>query len=190
MRNVPAAATALLLTLTVGMVAVAQDSSPGLTPGASPVPSPASEEATMRITSTAFEHEGDIPEQYTCDGLDVSPPLAIEDLPADTVSLVLVMDDPDAPVGTWDHWVAYDITPTAEIPEGVEALGTSGTNSWGRTGYGGPCPPSGTHRYFFAVYALDRELGWEPGADKVDVLEEIHDHVVAEATLLGFYSRD
>lgn len=144
----------------------------------------------MRITSTAFEHEGDIPAQYTCDGLDISPPLSIEDLPAGTVSLVLVMDDPDAPTGTWDHWVAYDIEPTTEIPEDVQELGTPGTNSWDRAGYGGPCPPRGTHRYVFAVYALDTTLDWEPGADKASVLGQIHDHVLAEATLLGFYSRD
>jgi hypothetical protein len=144
----------------------------------------------MRITSTAFESEGDIPERYTCDGEDISPPLAIEDLPPETVSLVLVVDDPDAPAGTWDHWVAYDIPPLTEIPEAVGSLGTAGTNSWGRTGYGGPCPPRGTHRYFFVLYALDTELGWEPGADKGDVLEAIHDHILAEATLLGLYSRD
>ena len=105
----------------------------------------------MRITSTAFEPEGDIPSRYTCDGEDISPPLAIEDLPPETVSLVLVMDDPDAPMGTWDHWLAYDIEPRTQIPEAVEGLGTPGTNSWERTGYGGPCPPGGTHRYFFAV---------------------------------------
>ncbi len=144
----------------------------------------------MRITSTAFEEEGDIPVRYTCDGDDISPPLAIEELPEETVSLVLVMDDPDAPMGTWDHWVAYDIAPLAKIPEGIEELGTAGTNSWGNTGYGGPCPPGGTHRYFFAVYALDRALGWEPGADKGAVLAAIHDHILAEATLLGFYSRE
>lgn len=143
----------------------------------------------MRITSPAFEDEGDIPSRFTCDGDDISPPLRIEDLPADAVSLVLVMDDPDAPVGTWDHWLAYDIEPLSEIPEAAESLGTAGTNSWGNIGYGGPCPPSGTHRFFFQLFALDRELGWEPGADKTSVLEAIHDHVLAEASLLGFYSR-
>ncbi len=144
----------------------------------------------MRIASPAFEDESDIPVQYTCDGADISPPLQIEDVPAEAVSLVLVMDDPDAPMGTWDHWVAYDIAPTTEIPEAVEELGTSGTNSWDRTGYGGPCPPSGTHRYFFQLFALDVELGWEPGADKTSVLEAIHDHILSEASLLGLYSRE
>ena len=144
----------------------------------------------MRITSPAFEDEADIPAQYTCDGADISPPLQIGGLPTEAASLVLVMDDPDAPVGTWDHWVAYDIAPTTEIPEAVEELGTSGTNSWESTGYGGPCPPSGTHRYVFQLFALDTELGWEPGMDKTSVLEAIHDHVLAEASLLGFYTRE
>ena len=144
----------------------------------------------MRISSPAFEDEGDVPVKYTCDGDDLSPPLRIEDIPEGTVSLVLVMDDPDAPMGTWDHWVAYDIEPLSEIPEGVPELGTAGSNSWGNTGYGGPCPPGGTHRYFFQVYALDKGLGWEAGVDKTSVLEAIHDHVLAEASLLGFYGRE
>lgn len=180
----------LLLIASLSAVAVAEDPGAEPSPSAGPEASPSSEEASMRISSTAFEHEGDIPAQYTCDGLDISPPLTIEDLPPETVSLVLVMDDPDAPMGTWDHWIAYDIEPLTEIPEAVEELGTPGTNSWQRTGYGGPCPPRGTHRYFFAVYALDTRLGWEPGEDKTSVLGRIHDHVLAEASLLGFYSRE
>lgn len=144
----------------------------------------------MRLTSTAFEPEGDIPVEYTCEGLDISPPMTIEELPPDTVSLALVMDDPDAPAGTWDHWVEYDIEPVTEIPEDVEGLGTPGVNSWETPGYRGPCPPSGIHRYFFTVYALDADLGLEPGADKATVKAAIHGHVLAEASLLGFYSRD
>ena len=144
----------------------------------------------MRISSPAFEHEGDIPARFTCAGEDISPPLLFEDLPPDAVSLVLVMDDPDAPMGAWDHWVAYDIEPLAEVPEGVGSLGTAGTNSWGHIGYGGPCPPSGTHRYLFQLFALDRRIGWEEGADKTSVLEAIHEHVLAEASLLGFFSRE
>lgn len=144
----------------------------------------------MHLTSGAFEHEGMIPERYTCDGLDVSPPLTLRDMPGAAVTLVLVMDDPDAPGGTWDHWIAYDIEPLTEIPQAVETLGTAGTNSWGNTGYGGPCPPSGTHRYFFQLFAVDAVLGWEEGADKMTVLEAIHDHILAEASLLGFYARE
>ena len=144
----------------------------------------------MRISSPAFEDEGDIPARFTCAGEDISPPLLFEDVPPEAVSLVLVMDDPDAPMGTWDHWVAYDIEPLAEVPEGIRSLGTAGTNSWGHTGYGGPCPPSGTHRYVFQLFALDRRIGWEEGADKTSVLEAIHEHVLAEASLLGFFSRE
>lgn len=143
----------------------------------------------MRISSPAFEDEADIPARYTCDGENLSPPLVLEDVPLETVSLVLVMDDPDAPMGTWDHWVAYDIDPLTEIPEAA-AVGTAGSNSWGHVGYGGPCPPGGTHRYFFQLFALDSRLGWEEGADKTSVLEAIHDHIIAEASLLGFYSRE
>jgi len=154
-----------------------------------PQASATGEEALMRLTSAAFEHEGEIPQRYTCDELDVSPALTIHELPAGAVSLVLVMDDPDAPGGTWDHWIAYDIAPAHEIAEDVDSLGTPGTNSWGRTGYGGPCPPNGTHRYFFTVYALDTELALEPGADKATVLDALADHVLAEAVLMGLYSR-
>lgn len=186
MRSTYAFGVALSLLVVSALPAAGQSPSPSIDPQASPIP----EEVSMRISSTAFEHEDDIPTQYTCDGADISPPLLLEEVPAETVTLALVMDDPDAPMGTWDHWVAYDIPPLTEIPEAVEALGTPGTNSWENTGYGGPCPPSGTHRYFFKVFALDVELGWEAGADKITVIEAIHDHVLDEATLLGFYSRD
>jgi hypothetical protein len=99
------------------------------------------------------------------------------------------MDDPDAPVGTWDHWVAYDIPATAVVSEGVKALGTAGRNSWRKTGYGGPCPPFGEHRYFFKVYALRSPLGLPPGASKKQVLEAMRGRALAEASLMGRYSR-
>ena len=143
----------------------------------------------MRLTSTAFTHGEAIPARYTCDGADVSPPLAIEDIPQAAICLALIMDDPDA-AGTWDHWVAYDIPVTATVAEGAAPLGTSGRNSWRQTGYGGPCPPSGrTHRYFFRVYALKARLGLREGAGKKQVLDAMQGHVLAEATLLGRYSR-
>ncbi len=100
-----------------------------------------------------------------------------------------MMDDPDAPAGSWDHWVAYDVPVTNLIPESVASLGTSGNNSWRRPGYGGPCPPRGSHRYFFTIYALDARLDLEPGADKATLLEAIEGHVLAQATLMGRYSR-
>jgi hypothetical protein len=143
----------------------------------------------MKLNSPAFEHGETIPVRFTCDGSDASPPLQLNDIPEGAASLVLVMDDPDAPGGVWDHWVAYDVVPQEMIDEAVETLGTPGTNSWGRTGYGGPCPPSGTHRYYFTVYSLDTSLGLLPGADKAEVLEALAGHILAEATLMGRYGR-
>jgi Raf kinase inhibitor-like YbhB/YbcL family protein len=147
------------------------------------------EETGMELTSPAFAPEAAIPDRYTCEGSDVSPPLQFTNVPTDTVSLTLVMDDPDAPVGVWDHWVEFDIPPRESIPEAAADLGTPGTNSWDRTGYGGPCPPSGTHRYFFTVYALDSELGLPAGATKAEVLDALEGHILAQATLMGLYSR-
>jgi Raf kinase inhibitor-like YbhB/YbcL family protein len=143
----------------------------------------------MELTSPAFEHEAAIPARFTCDGEDVSPELAITGIPAGTVSLALIMDDPDAPSGTWDHWVAFDITPTSTIPENVGPLGTAGSNTSKRTDYGGPCPPGGTHRYFFTLLALDDELGLPEGSTKADVLAAAEGHVLGEAILMGTYSR-
>lgn len=109
----------------------------------------------MRLTSSAFGDGGRIPAKYTADGDDISPPLYIESVPERTKSLTLVVDDPDAPVGTWDHWVIWNIpADTKEIKEGISPEGISGRNGWGRLGYGGPAPPSGTHRYIFKLYAL------------------------------------
>ena len=147
-------------------------------------------EVTMEISSPAFEHQAPIPEKHSCDGDDVSPRLDIANLPEDTVSLVLIMDDPDAPIGTWDHWIAYDIAPTESIAEGDHEIGTSGTNSWATTGYGGPCPPSGTHRYVFQIYALDIELGMAEGATKAEVIVAMDGHIIEEAQLVGLFSRE
>ena len=149
----------------------------------------AREESTMRLTSSAFGDGGSIPVRYTCDGADVSPPLEISGIPEGTVSLVLVMDDPDAPAGTWDHWVAFDISPVDTIPEGTAGLGRPGRNSWGRTGYGGPCPPSGTHRYMFTVHALAGTIGLGEGATKGEVLAALEPLRLASASLMGTYRR-
>jgi Raf kinase inhibitor-like YbhB/YbcL family protein len=143
----------------------------------------------MRLTSTAFAHGEAIPARYTCDGADVSPPLAIEDIPPAAVCLALIVDDPDAPVGTWIHWVAFDLPITGTVPEGVRSLGTPGRNSWRRTGYGGPCPPFGEHRYYFRAYALDARLGLREAVGRKQVLDAMQGHVLAEATLMGRYSR-
>lgn len=143
----------------------------------------------MRLSSPAFDDGGIIPIRYTCDGDDVSPPLRVDDTPSGTAILVLIVDDPDAPRETWVHWLAFDIAPTSEIEEDVGLLGTAGINSWGRTGYGGPCPPSGTHRYVHQVYALDTELGLAEGARVSDVRSAMDGHILAEAFLTGSYGR-
>jgi Raf kinase inhibitor-like YbhB/YbcL family protein len=145
----------------------------------------------LRITSPAFASGEAIPARYTCDGADVSPPLAIAGVPEQARSLALVMDDPDAPVGTWVHWVEWNIDPkTREIPEnGSPPGGVEGRNSWHRTGYGGPCPPSGSHRYFFKLYALDALLDLPSGAGKTELERAMRGHVVAEGELMGTYRR-
>lgn len=143
----------------------------------------------MELTSAAFRHQSRIPTRFTCDGEDASPPLTITDLPAGAASLALVVEDPDAPRGTWYHWVAYDIPVRTEIPEKVADLGTPGRNSWGRPGYGGPCPPGGSHRYIFTVYAVDAVLGLKPGEDAAALRARLAGRVLAEATLMGRYSR-
>ncbi len=144
----------------------------------------------MKLQSSAFTHNGDVPSEYTCDGADLSPPLVISDVPNNAKSLTLIMDDPDAPVGTWDHWIVFNIpTSTKKIQEGTEPEGTAGRNSWSRTGYGGPCPPSGTHRYFFKLYALDTTLNLPEGATKKDLEKAMQEHILAQAQLMGTYKR-
>jgi Raf kinase inhibitor-like YbhB/YbcL family protein len=143
----------------------------------------------MHLTSSAFEPGAPMPAQFTCDGRGTSPPLSLSEIPEGTVSLALIVDDPDAGGGTWDHWVAYDIPITDDIGAGVAELGTPGRNSWGRTGYGGPCPPHGWHRYVFTVFALDARLGLPPGADKAGLLRSLAGHVLAEAQLTARYAR-
>jgi hypothetical protein len=143
----------------------------------------------MELSSPDFMSGASIPARYTCDGADESPELEIAGIPDGTVSLVVIMDDPDASVGTFDHWVAFNIEPIGVIPAGASDLGTGGVNSWNRVGYGGPCPPSGTHRYLFKVLALDAGLPLEEGATKDDVLSASEGHVLGDATLMGTYER-
>lgn len=145
----------------------------------------------MKISSPAFENNGEIPTKHTCDGENISPPLEIGEEPAEAQSLVLIMDDPDAPAGTWIHWTVWNIdSKTTDISENsVPAGATEGATSFGRPGYGGPCPPSGTHRYFFRLYALDKKLDLSPQADKSKLEEAMNDHVLAKGELLGLYSR-
>ncbi|MCK5710702.1 MAG: YbhB/YbcL family Raf kinase inhibitor-like protein [Deltaproteobacteria bacterium] len=144
----------------------------------------------MKITSPAFQHTKEIPSEYTCDGSDVSPELNIEGVSENAKSLVLINDDPDAPGRTWDHWIVFNIPAhVTKIEKGKEPEGVAGTNGWGRTGYGGPCPPSGTHRYFFKLYALDTDLELEEGSTKEDIEAVMAGHIIESAQLMGTYER-
>ena len=150
----------------------------------------------MELTSPAFNEGAMIPDKYTCDGADVSPPLKWGELPAGTKSLALICDDPDAPVGTWVHWVYYDIPADRQgLPEKVAPHdrpaedGTQGKNDFRKIGYGGPCPPGGTHRYYFKLYALDTTLNESPGATKKQVLKAMGNHIIGQTQLMGKYKR-
>lgn len=150
----------------------------------------------LTVTSPAFKEGGMIPAAYTADGADVSPPLQFDGVPTNAKSIALICDDPDAPRGTWVHWVLFNWpTDQKSIPENVPRQQTltngakQGTNDFGNTGYGGPAPPSGTHRYFFKVYALDKALDLKPGARKADLLAAINGHILAQGQIMGRYSR-
>lgn len=148
-------------------------------------------EVQMKILSPAFEHNGQIPKKYTCDGADVNPPLKVEGIPADAKSLALIVDDPDAPAGIWVHWLVWNIDPkTHEITEDSVPHGAlQGVNDFRRRDYGGPCPPSGTHRYFFKLYALDAVLSISANATKADLEASMKTHIIAKAELTGLYKR-
>jgi len=141
------------------------------------------------LTSSAFVEGKLIPPRYTCDGLDISPPLAWDNAPRGTQSFALIMDDPDAPAGTWVHWVLFNLPAQTQQLAKAAPRGTQGRNSWGRLGYGGPCPPSGTHRYFFRLYALDALLQQPAGSNKEQVLRAMQGHLLAQAELMGVYTR-
>lgn len=150
----------------------------------------------LTIRSSAFGSMGPIPSKHTCDGRDISPELSWSGVPSSAKSLVLICDDPDAPMGTWVHWVCYDIpvsvTSLSEAVPGNGELvtgGTQGLNDFKKIGYGGPCPPSGTHRYFFKLYALDTTLDLHSGRPKSSVVKAMKGHILAEAELVGTYSR-
>ena len=150
----------------------------------------------LEITSSVFSEGEMIPTRYTCDWPDVSPDLAWSGVPETALSLALICDDPDAPMGTWVHWVLFNIPadasglPTEISPDATLENGAlHGTNDFGRLGYGGPCPPGGTHRYFFKLYALDTELDLASGITKAQLLEAMEGHILAEGQLMGTYQR-
>lgn len=145
--------------------------------------------AELTVKSPAFEPNKTIPQKYTCVSENINPPLTIEGIPQKTKSLTLILDDPDAPSGTFDHWVVWNIPPsTTKIAEHT-VPGTEGLNSAREHSYAGPCPPSGTHRYFFKVYALDIELGLGDSSRKKDVEKAMQGHILAKGELIGLFHR-
>ena len=148
---------------------------------------------TIAVTSTAFKEGGMIPGKYTCDDRDLSPQIAWTGIPAGAKSIALICDDPDAPAGTWVHWVVFNIPATVkELAEGMTALpagAKQGINDFRKVRYGGPCPPGGTHRYFFKIYALDTILTLKEGATKSELLKAMEGHVLAQGQLVGKYKR-
>ena len=175
--------------------------------GSTPLPSSPPGLPALHLSSPAFTDGGTIPKAFTCDGADRSPPLQWSGVPQAARSLVLICDDPDAPAGTWSHWVVFNLPPdVTSLEEGIAAelaaapeprpavkqvLRTTvqGKNDFGKIGYGGPCPPSGSHRYVFRLYAVDRSLDVSAGATRAEVLRAIEGHVVAEGKLTGKYAR-
>jgi Raf kinase inhibitor-like YbhB/YbcL family protein len=147
-------------------------------------------EAKMKITSSAFQQGGNIPSKFTCDESDISPPLQITGIPSNAKMLVLIADDPDAPGGLFTHWLVWNIpAQTSSIAQGSEPKGVHGTNDFGKPGYKGPCPPPGTHRYSFKIFALDRELDLHPGAKRSQVDVAMKGHVIGQGELVGRYAR-
>jgi Raf kinase inhibitor-like YbhB/YbcL family protein len=157
---------------------------------------PKEDKMEIKITSAAFNEGQLIPRQYTCDGMNLSPPLEWIGVPKNAMTLAIICDDPDAPSGTWVHWMLYNlpaeriglienVPPTEKVPGG----GVQGTNDFRKIGYGGPCPPRGTHRYFFKIYALDGELSLKAGVTKAELLKAMEGHTLAQGQLMGTYSR-
>ena len=147
-------------------------------------------ESTLTLSSTAFEHMATIPAIYTCDGENINPPFQISGVPENAESLVLIMDDPDAPMGTWDHWIKFNIPKaTTMIAEAEEPDGVSGVGTGGNLKYQGPCPPDREHRYFFKLYAIDTILDLKEGASKEDVEDAMEGHILARTELIGLYDR-
>lgn len=150
----------------------------------------------MRIFSLAFDDNGMIPAEFTCDDADISPPLDWDAAPDGTISFTIICEDPDAPAGTWTHWVIFNLPAGMKGLEGgitnekvLDNGAIQGVNDFGRIGYGGPCPPGGTHRYYFKIYALDRKLDLRIGATKKELLEAMQGHVLGEGQLMGRYRR-
>ena len=158
---------------------------------ASSIPAQKNQEegAAMKLTSPAFEHNQMISKKFTCQGNDVNPELNIAGIPAGAKSLALIVDDPDAPMGTWVHWVVFNIPPSDVKIKENSIPGIQGYNDFGRNNYGGPCPPSGTHRYFFKLYALDTELDLKEGVKKQELEKAMEGHILVKTELIGLYKK-
>jgi Raf kinase inhibitor-like YbhB/YbcL family protein len=164
--------------------------------GAQTAPSPNQTKPEIKLTSTAFKEGEAIPRAYTCDGVNISPPLEWSGIPSTGKTIAIVADDPDAPGGTWVHWILYNLPAdniglVENLPasETLKAGGFQGRNDFGKIGYGGPCPPSGMHRYFFKIYALDGELPLKAGATKAELMKAMEGHIIVQGQLMGTYRR-
>ena len=142
----------------------------------------------FRLISTVFSHNGHIPPKYTCEGENINPPLIVENAPEGTKTLALIIEDPDAPSGVFTHWIVWNISPNEAIPERGNP-GINGINSFGKLGYGGPCPPTGMHRYFFRAFALNETLALLAGSSKEELLEAMKQHILATTELMGYYQK-
>ena len=165
-------------------------------PPPAPSAKPSSDQKEFKVTSVAFKEGQPIPRQYTCSGVNVSPPLEWGTAPKPARTIAIIADDPDAPGGTWTHWVLYNLPAeniglVENVPETetLRAGGFQGKNDFGKISYGGPCPPSGTHRYFFKIYAVDTELPLKAGATKAELEKALEGHVVAQGQLMGTYAK-
>lgn len=190
------AAGSVLIAACGGSATTEMPLSPTNDPGGEAATSEEEPSMTFELTSPAFDQGDSIPTPYTCDGENKSPPLHWAQVPQDANSLALIMDDPDAPSGTYVHWVFYNLPPDVGMisegaqPDDIEALGgENGSNSRGQAGYTGPCPPSGEHRYFFKLYALDTTVDLSAGATKADLEAAVSGHVIEQADLMGVYAR-
>jgi len=186
----------LLALATVAFIACSNRPQQAAPPPATPTAANQQQKPEIKLTSNAFKEGEAIPRGYTCDGANVSPPLEWTGVPKTAKTIAIIADDPDAPSGNWVHWVLYNLpadglglienTPQTETLRGG---GVQGKNDFGKIGYGGPCPPSGTHRYFFKFYALDSELTLKPGATRAEVEQAMEGHILGRAQLMGTYSR-
>jgi Raf kinase inhibitor-like YbhB/YbcL family protein len=181
--------------VSLALIGCANRTPPATQPSGNNSPKP--DKAEIKLTSAAFKDGEPIPRAYTCDGVNISPPLEWSGVPKSAKTIAIVCDDPDAPGGTWVHWVLYNLPAdniglVENLPatETLKAGGFQGKNDFGKIGYGGPCPPSGTtHRYFFRIYALDSELPLKAGATKAELMKAMEGHVVMQGQLMGTYRR-